>query len=211
MDFLSTYLIIMTATFVALISPGPDFLITMRNALGVGRASGIATAIGVGAAIATHVAYSAFGIALIISQSVMVFNIIKYLGAAYLIYCGVMALRSKGWDMAAAQAKAKNKDKSLKRSFVEGFVTNVLNPKATLFFLALFTQVLTPDTPMSWQVIYGLSLMVMVAAWFSFVAVVLTHEKIRQKLSSVSIWIDRVTGGLFIALGLKVALSKINS
>ena len=208
MEFFTTYLIIMTATFVALISPGPDFLITMRNALGVSRASGIATAIGVGAAIATHVAYSVFGIALLISQSILLFSIIKYLGAAYLLYCGVMAMRSKGWEMTAE--KAINKTKSLKKSFIEGFVTNVLNPKATLFFLALFTQVLTPETPLSWQLAYGLSLMVMVAAWFSFVAVVLTHKKIRAKLSAVSIWIDRVTGGLFILLGLKVAFSKIN-
>lgn len=196
----------MTATFVAVISPGPDFLVTMRNALGVGRASGIATAIGVGVAIATHVSYSIFGIALIISQSIVVFSLIKYMGAAYLMYCGVMALRSKGWDMIAA--KAKNKHKSLKRSFADGFITNVLNPKATLFFLALFTQVLTPETPLSWQVIYGLSLMGMVALWFTFVAIVLTHAVIRQKLSSISVWIDRVTGGLFILLGLKVALSK---
>jgi len=196
----------MTATFIAMVSPGPDFLITMRNALGVGRASGIATAIGIGVAIAVHVAYSVFGLALIISQSIILFNIIKYLGAAYLIYCGIMALRSKGWEMTAE--KAKNTSKTLKRSFIEGFVTNALNPKATLFFLALFTQVLTPDTPMTWKVIYGGSLMIMVAGWFSFVSAVLTQETIRQKLSSISVWIDRVTGGFFIVLGLKIAAEK---
>ncbi len=198
----------MTATFIAMASPGPDFLIAMRNALGVGRASGIATAIGIGCGILIHVTYSAFGIALIISQSVILFNIIKYIGAAYLIYCGVMALKSKGWEMNAD--KAKNKTKTLKRSFAEGFITNVLNPKATLFFLALFTQVLSPDTPVSWQVAYGLSLMTMVALWFSFVSVVLTHQAIRQKLSSMSVWIDRVTGGFFIALGARIAAEKIN-
>lgn len=208
MDFITTYLIIMTATFVATASPGPDFLITMRNALGVGRASGIATAIGIGLGIAVHVSYSVFGIALIISQSIILFNIIKYLGAAYLIYCGVMAMRSKGWTLDAD--KARNKAKTLKRSFIEGFMTNVLNPKATLFFLALFTQVLTPETPISWQIIYGASLMVMVAIWFSFMSIVLTHAPIRTRLASMSVWIDRVTGGIFIALGLKVAFSKIN-
>ncbi len=208
MDFISTYIIIVSVTFIAMASPGPDFLVTMRNALGVGRASGIATAIGIGCAIFVHVAYSVLGIALIISQSIIIFNIIKYIGAAYLIYMGVMALRSKGWEMNVE--KAKNKTKSLTQSFVEGFITNVLNPKATLFFLALFTQVIRPDTPLSWQLIYGTSIAIMVMGWFSIVSLTLTQAKIRAKLSAISIWIDRVTGVMFIGLGLKIASEKLN-
>jgi RhtB (resistance to homoserine/threonine) family protein len=196
MDFISTYIIILTATFIAMVSPGPDFLITMRNALGVGRASGIATAIGIGCAIFVHVGYSVVGIAVLISQSILLFSIIKYLGAAYLIWMGIGALRSQGWEMAVE--KAKNKHKSLKKSFTEGFVTNVLNPKATLFFLALFTQVIAPETPLSWQLIYGTSIALVVMAWFSTVSVLLTQPKIRAKLSAMSIWIDRVTGGLVL-------------
>ena len=207
MDFLSTYIIILTATFIAMVSPGPDFLITMRNALGVGRASGIATAIGIGCAIFVHVGYSVVGIAVLISQSILLFSIIKYLGAAYLIWMGIGALRSKGWEMAVE--KATNKHKSLKKSFVEGFVTNVLNPKATLFFLALFTQVIAPETPKTWMAIYGTSIALVVGTWFSIVSVLLTQPKIRAKLSAMSVWIDRVTGGLFIALGLKIATEKM--
>jgi RhtB (resistance to homoserine/threonine) family protein len=207
MDFLSTYLIILSVTFIAMASPGPDFLITLRNALGVGRASGIATAIGIGCAIFVHVAYSVVGIAVLISQSIIIFNIIKYIGAAYLIYMGVMALRSKGWEMHVE--KAKNKTKTLKRSFIEGFVTNVLNPKATLFFLALFTQVIKPETPLSWQLIYGTSIAIVVMAWFSIVSVTLTQAEIRAKLSKISIWIDRLTGVMLIGLGLKIATEKL--
>ncbi len=207
MDFISTYIIILTATFIAMVSPGPDFLITMRNALGVGRASGIATAMGIACAIFVHVGYSVVGIAVLISQSILLFSIIKYLGAAYLIWMGIGALRSKGWEMAVE--KAKNKHKSLKKSFVEGFVTNVLNPKATLFFLALFTQVIAPETPKTWMAIYGTSIALVVGTWFSTVSVLLTQPKIRAKLSAMSIWIDRATGGLFIALGLKIATEKM--
>jgi threonine/homoserine/homoserine lactone efflux protein len=154
-----------------------------------------------------HVGYSVVGIAVLISQSILLFSIIKYLGAAYLIWMGIGALRSQGWEMAVE--KAKNKHKSLKKSFTEGFVTNVLNPKATLFFLALFTQVIAPETPLSWQLIYGTSIALVVMAWFSTVSVLLTQPKIRAKLSAMSIWIDRVTGGLFIALGLKIATEKL--
>jgi threonine/homoserine/homoserine lactone efflux protein len=153
-----------------------------------------------------HIGYSIFGLALIISQSIILFNIIKYLGAAYLLYCGYMALKSKGWDMAVE--KAQNKSKSLKRSFIEGFITNALNPKATLFFLALFTQMIGETTPLSWQLIYGCSIAVMVMLWFSFISMVLTHQTVRQKLSSFSIWIDRATGAFFILLGLRIAIQK---
>ncbi len=207
MDFISTYIIILTATFIAMVSPGPDFLITMRNALGVGRMSGIATAIGIGCAIFVHVGYSVVGIAVLISQSILLFSIIKYLGAAYLIWMGIGALRSQGWEMAVE--KAKNKHKSLRKSFAEGFVTNVLNPKATLFFLALFTQVIAPETPKTWMAIYGTSIALVVGTWFSIVSVLLTQPKIRAKLSAMSVWIDRVTGGMFIALGLKIATEKM--
>jgi len=208
MDFFTTYIIIMSVTFVAMASPGPDFLITVRNALGVGRASGVVTAIGVGAGIFVHVAYSVLGIAVLISQSVVLFNIIKYLGAAYLIWVGIGALRSKGWDVNSVE-KAENKQKTHLKSFVEGFVTNALNPKAALFFLALFAQFIRPETPLSWQLSYGVSIAVMVTVWFSIVAIVFTHASVRQKMSSVSMWVDRITGGLFIALGLKIASEKL--
>ena len=208
MDFFSAYIIVISVSIVAMVSPGPDFLIAMRNALGVGRASGVATAIGIGCAIFIHMTYCILGIAVIISQSILLFNVIKYLGAAYLVWLGVKALRSKGWDMHAD--KAKNKTKSLKKSFTEGFVTNALNPKAALFFLAMFTQVIAPETPMSWQIIYGSTIAFMAMGWFSLVSVFLTHAKIRATLSKISVWIDRVTGAMFIALGLKIATEKLN-
>lgn len=208
MDFLSSYLIVISVSIIAMVSPGPDFLITMRNALGVGRASGIATAVGIGMAILVHMTYCILGIAVVISQSILLFNIIKYIGAGYLFWLGYKALRSKGWDMHAE--KARNKSKSLKKSWAEGFVTNVFNPKATLFFLALFTQVIAPATPLAWQIIYGGTVALMATTWFTFVSVALTQRHIRQFFGKISVWIDRTTGVLFIALGLKIATEKLN-
>jgi threonine/homoserine/homoserine lactone efflux protein len=109
------------------------------------------------------------------------------------------------------QAKqAKNKDKTLRKSFFEGFITNVFNPKATLFFLSLFTTVISPETPVTYQALYGVTAAIMAVGWFSFVSIALTQSTIRKMLSSVSIWIDRVTGLMFVLLGLKIATEKIN-
>jgi threonine/homoserine/homoserine lactone efflux protein len=118
-----------------------------------------------------------------------------------------MALKSRGWDLSVERAR--NKQKSMKRTFAEGFLTNALNPKATLFFLALFTQVISPLTPISWQVIFGVSISMMVGFWFTIVSLVLTQVKIRAAISRFSIWIDRLTGVMFIGLGLKIATEKM--
>lgn len=206
MDIFTGSLIIFSLVLIAAISPGPDLLIVLRNSLGAGRASGIQTAFGIALAIYIHVAYSMLGIALIISQSILLFNIIKYAGAAYLLWLGYKALKSKGWQIQSEEAK--NPDKSFLQSFSQGFVTNALNPKATLFFLALFTQVLDPNTSLLVQFWYGTICSMTAFGWFTIVAICLTHKVIRKKLASVSIWIDRVTGIAFIALAARVALTK---
>ena len=92
---------------------------------------------------------------------------------------------------------------------VAGFITNLFNPKATLFFLALFTQILSPDIAMGAKIVYGLTCIVMTMIWFSIVATVLTTPKIRAAFLRASKWIDRVCGGLFVALGIKLAVTRL--
>ena len=206
MDILTGSLIIFSLVLIAAVSPGPDLLIVLRNSLGAGRKSGIQTAFGIALGIYIHIGYSMLGIALIISQSILLFNIIKYAGAAYLLWLGYKALRSKGWKISSDPAN--NTSKTFWQSFSQGFITNALNPKATLFFLALFTQVLEPTTPLGVQFWYGTICALTAMAWFSCVAIALTHVKVRQKLASVSLWIDRATGLAFIALAARVATAK---
>lgn len=207
MDFWTSYMIVMSISAVAMISPGPDFLIVLRNSLGLGRKHGIATAIGIGSGLSVHMAYCIMGIGLIISQSIMLFSAIKYIGALYLLWLGYKSIKSKGWAIDAMAAQ--NKKKSVGKAFAEGFITNAFNPKATMFFLALFTQVIAPETPLSWQFIYGLSIIVLASLWFSFISVVLTHAKLRAALAKFSKWIDRVTGVMLIGLGIKIFTEKV--
>lgn len=194
---------------VALASPGPDFVMAVRNSVLYSRKAGIFTAIGFGLGVAIHVTYCLAGLAIVISQSVIVFNILKWIGAAYLFYVGYKAMKSRGFD-APVDAGQERPQMTPLKALKSGFITNLFNPKATLFFLALFTQILSPDIAFMAKAIYGVTCIVMTMLWFSIVATVLTTPKIRAAFLKMSKWIDRVCGTLFIGLGLKLALTKLH-
>lgn len=210
--FITEFITVAIVHAFAVMSPGPDFAMVTRNSLLYTRRTGVLTALGISMGIAVHVAYSLLGIGFIISRSVLFFSIIKYIGAAYLIYIGVKSLRAKG-----SGPKQRNQDdnqSTLKKemptmlSIKTGFLTNVLNPKATLFFLALFTQVIDPNTPKYIQTLYGIEMMIITFAWFVLVALFFSHATIKKRIMHVQHFIERATGVVFIALGIKVALSS---
>ncbi len=201
------FLTVIVVHFLAVASPGPDFMVVTKNAVSHSRKTGIWTALGVGAGISVHVAYCLLGIGFIISQSIVLFNIIKLIGAAYLIYIGYKAIRSKPHVATAETVVEDKKVLTHFQAFKSGFLVNVLNPKATLFFLALFTQVIDPGTPMLIKLAYGMEMMVATTVWFSIVALVFSNEVLKQKIHRIQHHIDRVTGVVLIGLGIKVALS----
>lgn len=205
--FLAQFLTVALVHLLAVASPGPDFAVVTRNSLIYSRHIGLYTALGIAAGIMVHVAYSLLGIGFIISQSIIVFNIIKFIGAAYLIYIGYKSLRAKPADLAETEASIPVQPLSLSAAFKNGFLTNVLNPKATLFFLALFTQVIAPATPKVIQLAYGIEMMLLTFAWFTLVSLFFSNVLIRKKIAKVQHRIERVTGIVLIALGIKVALA----
>jgi len=192
----------------AVMSPGPDFVVAVRNSIMGSRSAGLMTALGFASGVCIHMIYTLVGLATVIANSVILFSAIKYIGAAYLLYMGFKSLTSKGFDMNAADYKAPKKQLTLKKAFLSGFLTNILNPKATLFFLAVFSQFITVTTPFGIQFFYAMTCVVMCGLWFSVVAVVLTNVRLKEKFLSFSKLIDRLCGGFLIALGLKLALSK---
>lgn len=206
---LSAFLTVVVVHLLAVISPGPDFAMVTRNSLIYSRRAGVFTAAGLGLGIGVHVAYSLMGIGLVISRSVVLFSIIKWVGAAYLIYLGYTSLRSKRNSAAVEETAAVSAEAlSDLRAMRIGFLTNVLNPKATLFFLALFTQVIDPATPLWVQLVYGIEMMFATFAWFSLVALTFSNAYLKSKIQSVQHYIERVTGAVLIALGLKLALAS---
>ncbi len=204
--FLAEFITIAVIHFLAVMSPGPDFAMTVKNSLSYGRKAGIYTGIGMGLGIGVHVLYSLVGIGFIISQSIVLFNVIKFMGAMYLIYIGIHALQSKPAQVQEIVSTEEGNMASCK-AMQTGFLTNVLNPKATLFFLGLFTQVINPETPLFVQALYGTEMMVATALWFTVVAVFFSHRVLRVKIVSVKHYFERFLGVVLVALGIKVATS----
>ncbi|WP_439859491.1 LysE family transporter [Pseudomonas sp. MBLB4136] len=191
----------------AVASPGPDFAIVVRESVAYGRRAGIFTALGVGCGIFVHVAYSLLGIGLIVSQSIVLFNALKWLAAAYLLYIGIRALRAKPADPASAELSLAAGVRAPHAAFTTGFVTNGLNPKATLFFLSLFTVVIDPHTPLAVQGGYGVYLALATALWFCLVAMLFSQQRVRAGFARLGHWFDRLMGAVLVGLGAKLVLS----
>ena len=203
------FLTVALVHLLAVASPGPDFAIVLRESVSNGRHAGIWTALGVGSGILLHVGYCLLGIGLIVSQSIVLFNLLKWLAAAYLIYIGIRALQARPADPASAELEPLA-TRSPRAAFVRGFVTNGLNPKATLFFLSLFTLVISPQTPLLVQVGYGLYLALATALWFCAVALLFSQARVRRGFVRLGHWFDRLMGAVLVGLGIKVAFSELH-
>ena len=202
MEFLTVALV----HVLAVASPGPDFAVVVRESVTRGQRSGSWTALGIGTGILLHVGYSLLGIGLIVSQSILLFNLFKWLAAGYLVYLGWRALQAQ--PMVLGEFVPEAPPRSAGRAFALGFITNGLNPKATLFFLSLFTVVIDPQTPLGVQAGYGLYLAVATGLWFCLVAWLFSRDRVRAGFARMGHWFDRLTGAVLIGLGVRLAISE---
>ena len=209
MEFINYLPELISVSVIALfmvISPGADFVMITRNSIFHGRQSGLYSSLGIALAIWVHVAYSIAGLAIIISKSILLFSIIKYLGAAYLLYIGYKTFTAKG----NLEIKGDKKGPELTpfKAIKLGFITNALNPKTTLFFLSIFTQVVNPETPIWIQLTYGLIISLAHGIWFSVVSLFFSHPALVDKFNVHKQKIERVVGSVLIGFGIKVALTS---
>jgi RhtB (resistance to homoserine/threonine) family protein len=192
----------------AAMSPGPDFIVVTKNSMSGSRAVGLYTAIGVGLGILSHVTYSLVGIGLIISQSIIVFTIIKYLGALYLFYLAYQLFKMKR----NGESENLETEPSLQitkwQALKEGFFTNSLNPKATLFFLSIFTQVIEPSTPLFIQGLLGLEVAIIVGVWFCTLSLIITHKSIAKVFHKAHYYLMKLMGGALVLLGVKLVFAN---
>ncbi len=200
---MSEILILASITLLAAISPGPDMIVVVKNAI-TSQKLGYMTALGVGLAIFVHVAYCIAWVGIIISQSVLLFNIIKILGAFYLLYIAYQLFSS---GKSETQNILASTNQTLISAFREGFITNVMNPKATLFFLSVFTQVISPETSLITQSMYGAMMAGIVGGWFLILTTIINFGFIRSHIASVQYYLNKVMGGLLVFLGLKILFS----
>ena len=201
------------AHLLAVVSPGPDFAVVLRQSLTHGRRTAIWTSVGVGTAILLHVGYSLLGLGLLIQSSEVWFALVKYAGAGYIAWLGLQSLRVKPRtesEVFAGRGEAGAVGLPTSRAaFVTGFVTNALNPKATLFFVSLFVMVVSPQTPKLVQLGYGVWMALGTMAWFSLVAVFFTREDVRRGFLRLGHWIDRVLGVVCLALAGSLAFAAV--
>jgi RhtB (resistance to homoserine/threonine) family protein len=197
------------AHLLAVASPGPDFAIVLKQSLARGRRIALWTSFGIGTGILLHVAYSLLGLGLLLRSSELWFNTVKYAGAAYIAWLGILSLRAKprhdinGTEVAVAPGRAHG------GAFALGFFTNALNPKATLFFISLFALVVSPHTPRPVQAGYGLWMAVATFAWFSLVSVFFTRADVRRGFLRRGHWIDRALGVVFLGFAASLALATL--
>lgn len=188
--------------------PGPDFAIVTKNTVLNSRRAGLFTTFGITTAIAVHMSYCLLGLALIISQSLLLFTAIKYIGAIYLIYLGITALLAKPNNPKAFAAN-NNLQKSTMNAmtaFRQGFLCNLLNPKATLFFLALFTVIIKPGTSGFWELIYAIEMLVIATLWFSLLTMLLSHPRLLRLFKKAEPAIEKFLGVFLIGFGIALTL-----
>lgn len=209
-DYWGEFLKVALAHLLAVASPGPDFAIVLRQSLVHGRRTALWTSVGIGTGILLQVAYSLLGLGLLIHSSELWFNGVKYAGAAYIAWLGVQALRARppgegDGPSGVAGARAPNE----RGAFATGFLTNALNPKATLFFLSLFVLLVSPRTPKLIQAAYGLWMAVATLGWFSLVSVIFTRAEVHRRFLGWGHWIDRALGVVFIGFALSLVLASM--
>ncbi|WP_406641536.1 LysE family transporter [Pectobacterium brasiliense] len=202
---LETSLFVATIATLGMLSPGPDFFLVIRNAARYPRAAAMMTAFGVICGVATHMAYCVAGLAVVITTTPWLFNVLKYAGAAYLIWIGIQALFARGGSKMDV-SNLTQQSISLKKAFLQGYLCNLLNPKATLFFLAMFTQVLNIHSGLGEKLWYAMIIWLLSLVWWPLLVVLFQSEPVRRGLSKVQKLVDKLLGTVLIALGIKVAL-----
>ncbi|MDX5628992.1 MULTISPECIES: LysE family translocator [unclassified Brenneria] len=202
---LETSLFVATIATLGMLSPGPDFFLVIKNSVRYPRIAALMTSCGVICGVATHMAYCVAGLAVVITTTPWLFNLLKYAGAAYLIWVGIQALLSRGASKMNL-AHLSPQRVSLKKAFLQGYLCNLLNPKATLFFLAVFTQVLSVDSGVGEKLWYAMIIWGLSVIWWPLLVVLFQSGPVRHALEKAHKLVDKLLGTVLVALGIKVAL-----
>ncbi|MFT4810445.1 MAG: threonine/homoserine/homoserine lactone efflux protein [Paraglaciecola sp.] len=201
------FLTIASVHLLAVASPGPDFAVVLKHSISFGRRAAIITSIGVGVGILIHVGYSLLGIGIIIKTTPVLFQVFSYVAAAYLLYLGWGAISSPApKNTNNVEVEKVIQIISDKKAFMVGFLTNGLNPKATLFFLSVFAVAVSPSTPNLIKLGYGLYLAVATGVWFCVLSLFLSSKKVTLFIGKKGYWFDRVMGIVLILLAIKLVM-----
>lgn len=199
--------VVISVSALAVISPGSDFAMVTKNTVSYGRHAGYLTALGIALSTWVHTLYCLVGIALIISKTPLLFSGIKYLGIAYLLYIGISTFRSKFNPQQNAVEKISTA--TLIASLKQGFLSNVTNPKTTLFYLSLFTMVVSKSTPLIVQIMYGLIICILHLVWFGLISYLISHPKIKDKFDKNVNVVNKLIGVVLVLIAAKLFFTLV--
>jgi threonine/homoserine/homoserine lactone efflux protein len=213
-DLILMFLTVALAHFLALLSPGPDFVLVVKSAIKNDRNKAVGVAAGISVANALYIALCLVGVGAILASSVTLMIALKIIGGLFLMFLAVQALRAKREDYVSLSIETdpgESTKASFLREFITGFMSGVLNPKNLLFYLSLFTVVLTNDVSLSFKITLGIWMTLVVFFWDTAIIFLLSTKKVRNKFTKLSYYIDKVTGAILGMVGftiVKSALSK---
>ncbi|MGM0982666.1 MAG: LysE family translocator [Pseudomonadota bacterium] len=186
-------------------SPGPSLALVLRHTLGGGRLPGVAAALAHALGVGFYALLTVWGLGALIVRFPMLFQTITWVGAAYLAWLGVKALRAGRGSALDAAAMATSRRQAAR----EGMLVALGNPKLILFFIALLSQFVTPDMSLAAKALVVLTAMVIDGGWYVLVAVGLSHSRVLPWLQARAHWLNRITGLLLLALALRVVAGPI--
>jgi RhtB (resistance to homoserine/threonine) family protein len=206
---LTYWLVFFSAALALNLSPGPDLIYILSRSIAHGRRVGLASVAGVCTGAFVHVVAASIGLSAVLATSATAFTIVKYVGAAYLIYLGVKSLRSAGATFVSANGT--ELDRSLWRAFRQGVLIDVLNPKVAVFFMAFLPQFVRPEHGREMLQLVMLGTLVICVAIVVEVSFVLAASKATiffRANPTATVWLDRVLGSVLIGLGIRLAMSE---
>jgi threonine/homoserine/homoserine lactone efflux protein len=212
-SFWGIFVTVALAHFLALLSPGPDFVLVVKSAIKNNGKNAIGVAIGIASANALYITLCLIGVGSILAASIYVMVGLKIVGGLFLIYLAVQALRAhKSSYNNLDISDSKNSDvikTTFLKEFITGFMSGILNPKNLLFYLSLFTVVLTPEIGFAFKLGLGIWMTAIVFLWDLSIIFLLSTRKVRSKFTKAAYYIDKVTGALLGVMGFAIVKSAL--
>ena len=205
---MSEFLTIVILHLFAVASPGPDFVLVTRQCFRHGRTSAIWSSFGIAFGIMFHVLFSLLGLAILINYKADFFVWLKLLAAVYLIYLGLKSVIN------ISSFDKKDQDLSSEsllevKAFLIGFTTNLLNPKALLFFITVFSLIINTTTSIFIQFFYGLYMSLATFFWFTLISFIFTSQSLTKKFNTYLPLLERITGFLLIIIACQILFYKL--
>ncbi|WP_417883218.1 LysE family translocator [Vibrio rumoiensis] len=209
----SIFITVAVAHFLALLSPGPDFVLVVKSAIRNKGRNAIGIALGIAVANAVYIGLCLIGVGSILAASVSIMITLKIVGGCFLIYLAYKALKAR---KSAYQNLEILDDTELKKSsrsfwfeFITGFMSGILNPKNLLFYLSLFTVVLTNEVSIGFKLGLGIWMTLVVFAWDAAVIYLLSTQSVRKRFTKMAYYIDKVTGAVLGIIGITIVKSAV--